>query len=62
VALLDAVEALRASGTLAFATMDAGPHVKVLCETRDAERVRAALEATGVAREVRVARPGPGVV
>jgi diphosphomevalonate decarboxylase len=61
VTLLDAVESLRARGTLAYATMDAGPHVKVLCTNADAPAVQRALEATGAAVEVRIARPGPGV-
>ena len=43
-AALDAVHALRRAGVSAWATMDAGPHVKVLCATEDAARVRAALE------------------
>jgi diphosphomevalonate decarboxylase len=59
--LLDAVEALRIAGTAAYATMDAGPHVKVLCMASDAPAVQRALEATGAAVEVRVARPGDGV-
>ena len=59
--LLDAVEALRHDGVAAYATMDAGPHVKVLCAGCDAERVANAMRATGVTVDVRVARPGPGV-
>lgn len=60
--VLDRVEALRRDGTGAWATMDAGPHVKVLCAGADADRVAAALrEASGVI-DVRVARPGEGVV
>jgi len=43
-AALDAVQTLRRQGVSAWATMDAGPHVKVLCSTADADRVRAALE------------------
>lgn len=59
--LLDRVEGLRKEGVGAWATMDAGPHVKVLCAGGDAERVAAALgEVKGVI-DVRVARPGPGV-
>jgi diphosphomevalonate decarboxylase len=59
--VLDRVEALRREGTGAWATMDAGPHVKVLCAGGDAERVAVALrDATGVI-DVRVARPGEGV-
>ncbi|MCA9543981.1 MAG: diphosphomevalonate decarboxylase [Myxococcales bacterium] len=57
---LDAVEALRADGVSAWATMDAGPHVKVLCHAADAARVHQALiDVVGVS-EVLVARPGPG--
>ena len=43
VAALHAVFALRRDGVAAYATMDAGPQVKVLCAAADAERVRAAL-------------------
>jgi diphosphomevalonate decarboxylase len=59
--LLDAVEELRQDGIGAWATMDAGPHVKVLCATQSAERVAALLRSTGVTVDVLVARPGPGV-
>jgi diphosphomevalonate decarboxylase len=60
--VLDRVEALRREGTGAWATMDAGPHVKVFCAGGDAERVAATLrEAPGVI-DVRIARPGEGVV
>lgn len=57
---LRTVHALRAAGTGAWATMDAGPHVKVLVHRDDEGRVREALEATpGVLRVLR-AVPGPG--
>ncbi len=56
-AVLDRVEALRAAGTLAYATIDAGPNVVVLCEPETAERIAA--ELSDVASTV-VARPGPG--
>jgi diphosphomevalonate decarboxylase len=46
---LAAVRTLRAQGTAAFATMDAGPHVKVLCRAADASAVGSAL------------RPIPGI-
>ena len=59
--LLAAVNELRASGTGAWATMDAGPHVKVLCAADDSEKVVAALVSTGVTTQVIVARPGSGV-
>jgi diphosphomevalonate decarboxylase len=60
-ALLEVVDQLRADGIAAYATMDAGPHVKVLCARGDAERVASALRDSGSAVEVRIARPGPGV-
>lgn len=60
VAALARVRALRAAGTLAFATIDAGPHVKVLAEARDLGTVTAAMrEVPGVERLI-VARPGAG--
>lgn len=57
VALLDAVEALRPA-TGAWYTMDAGPHVKVLCATADVDAVVAAM--SPYAEAVRVCAPGPG--
>jgi diphosphomevalonate decarboxylase len=54
------VRELRAAGRAAWATMDAGPHVKVLVSSADAEAVAASMrEVPGVLR-VLVARPGPG--
>ncbi|QCR18931.1 diphosphomevalonate decarboxylase [Agrococcus sp. SGAir0287] len=55
--VLDRVEALRAQGVLAYATIDAGPNVVVLCAPDDAERIAADL--ADVASTL-VARPGPG--
>jgi diphosphomevalonate decarboxylase len=43
IACIHAVMALRNAGTSAWLTMDAGPNVKVLCATADADRVQAAL-------------------
>ncbi len=42
---LRAVRELRAAGCRVFATMDAGPQVKAVCEPDDAERVEATLKA-----------------
>jgi diphosphomevalonate decarboxylase len=57
---LAAVRSLRASGTRAYATVDAGPHVKVLVEPGDATRVRAEMERVpGVIRIIE-GRPGEG--
>jgi diphosphomevalonate decarboxylase len=59
-AALETVRALRARGTAAFFTIDAGPHVKVLCASGDAATVSEALLRTpGVLRTV-VAAPGRG--
>jgi diphosphomevalonate decarboxylase len=57
---LAAVRALRAAGTPAYATIDAGPHVKVLARPGDTAAVRAAMASVpGVLRIVE-ARPGEG--
>ena len=58
--LLAAVRGLRASGVSAYATMDAGPHVKVLVLSPDEKRVETVLKSVpGVVRILR-ARPGAG--
>lgn len=55
---LAAVRALRAAGTPAFATIDAGPHVKVLVRPEDSARARETMQATpGV---VRIIEAGAG--
>ena len=60
IAAISRVRALRAEGASAFFTIDAGPHVKVLCDAREAEAVAAALaETPGVLRTL-IAAPGPG--
>ncbi len=59
--LLDRVEALRQQGFGAWATMDAGPHVKVLCMAPEANRVAEALRTVPGVIEARVARPGAGI-
>jgi diphosphomevalonate decarboxylase len=59
-AAMACVRDLRARGVAAFFTIDAGPHVKVLCASADGPAVAAALEAVpGVLRTL-VAAPGPG--
>jgi diphosphomevalonate decarboxylase len=50
---LATVRALRAEGVCAYATMDAGPHLKCLVHARDAERARERLaRAPGVLRVI----------
>jgi diphosphomevalonate decarboxylase len=59
-AALGTVKNLRASGVDAYFTIDAGPHVKVLCASSDAARVEAALAATPQVMRVLRLAPGPG--
>jgi diphosphomevalonate decarboxylase len=60
IAAMACVRALRVEGASAFFTIDAGPHVKVLCDAREAEAVAAALAGTpGVLRTL-IAAPGLG--
>jgi diphosphomevalonate decarboxylase len=61
VAALQTVTGLRQRGASAWSTMDAGPHVKVLCEAADARRVEQALQRTPGVLETRIAKPGPGI-
>jgi diphosphomevalonate decarboxylase len=56
---MERVKTLRAEGTRAYYTMDAGPHVKVLCEAADAARVAAALAGVEGVERVIVSAPGP---
>ncbi len=57
-AAMEAVRTLRRAGTLAYFTMDAGPHVKVLTRSESADAVERALAAVpGVSS---VLRSGPG--
>ncbi|MFW6051136.1 MAG: diphosphomevalonate decarboxylase [Myxococcota bacterium] len=61
-AALTTVRRLREDrGIPAYATMDAGPHVKVLCRGRDADAVRRALGRTEGVLHTLVCRPGPAV-
>jgi len=59
--VLSLTRKLRERGTLCFRTMDAGPHVKVLCQAVDAPTIAAHLRAQPGVIEVLVAEPGPGL-
>ncbi len=61
ISALHAVHALRERGVAAYATMDAGPHVKVLCQAPDAARIQQALRRVAGVLSTVVLRPGPGV-
>ncbi len=58
--VLETVRTLRASGVYAYATMDAGPHVKVLVLPDSNEAALAALTATPGVLRVISAEPGDG--
>jgi diphosphomevalonate decarboxylase len=59
-AAIATVKQLRASGTPAYFTIDAGPHVKVLCASADARLVERALGTTPGVMKVLSLAPGPG--
>jgi len=58
--VVERVRGLRRAGTLAFYTMDAGPHVKVMCEPRNAEAVAEALAGVEGVERVLTSNAGPG--
>ncbi len=59
VTVLDAVLELRRSGVSAWATMDAGPNVKVLCRRAEADRVAGVVREAVRGGSVHIAGPGP---
>ncbi|MGB3439870.1 MAG: diphosphomevalonate decarboxylase [Actinophytocola sp.] len=59
VAVLDSVLELRRAGVSAYATMDAGPNVKILCYPEDAGRVAGAASAASAHCSTVVAGLGP---
>ncbi len=61
-AVLDRVRDLRAAGLGCWATMDAGPNVKVLCRGADLAAVAAGLADAVPTASLLPARPGPGLV
>jgi diphosphomevalonate decarboxylase len=60
IALLSAVRTLRGNGRVAWATMDAGPHVKVLTTVEDADHVARALAGVEGVTATTVSAPGDG--
>jgi diphosphomevalonate decarboxylase len=60
VTVLDCVLQLRRDAVAAYATMDAGPNVKVLCRQADARRVADFIRGAVPDGTVIVAGPGPG--
>ncbi|MCS6899598.1 MAG: diphosphomevalonate decarboxylase [Myxococcales bacterium] len=60
VEILATVREMRSSGLGAWFTIDAGPHVKVLCAPADEARVKKVLEAIPGVLRVLIASPGEG--
>lgn len=60
IAVLTAVRQLRRAGRAAWATIDAGPHVKVLTTVDDASFVERKLAAIDGVTETMISKPGPG--
>lgn len=58
---IQAVQDLRASGVLAYYTIDAGPNVKVLCRASQMNQVEAFLANQFEAMEFIKTTPGPGI-
>ena len=58
--LLDCVKSLRQDGVSAWATMDAGPHVKVLCSPEDAELIKRTLSNVPNVEEILILSSGEG--
>lgn len=60
VAALDLVASLREEGTECYATMDAGPNVKVICRSGDADAIARRFRAEFDGIDVLVSGSGPG--
>ncbi|MES2504426.1 MAG: diphosphomevalonate decarboxylase [Myxococcota bacterium] len=58
--VMAAVHSLRQQGLPAYFTLDAGPHVKVLCEQKNAEALQRELSNIVGVSGVTLAGPGPG--
>lgn len=59
--IIETVKALRATGIPVYATMDAGPNVKLISQPADTEKIMAALRQVLPEIQVTVATPGPGI-
>ena len=55
-----AIRDLRKRGIAAWSTIDAGPHIKVLCHPESAPKVAETLEAIAGIDQSILCRPGPG--
>jgi diphosphomevalonate decarboxylase len=60
IAVMNAVRDLRQQGIQAYFTLDAGPHVKVLCLSRDVAFLTVELQRIPGIQKIQHAKPGPG--
>lgn len=60
VEVIHQVESLRDKGIECYASIDAGAHVGVLCQSGDANEIYHALSGVGGITQVLIAHPGPG--
>lgn len=58
---IQTVENLRADGINCYYTLDAGPNVKIICQSHDTTAIKTALQAHFTAEQLIVAQPGPGM-
>lgn len=59
--ILEEVKSLRKAGYLAYATMDAGPNVKIITTLDQAPAIKAALAERFLKIQFDIATPGPGI-
>jgi diphosphomevalonate decarboxylase len=59
--IIELVTQLRQQGIGAWYTMDAGPHVKILCQPTDAQRICEAVKSSGVSLKTTMDSMGAGV-
>ena len=60
IAVMNKVKALRNDGVNCYFTMDAGPHVKVLCKAQHAEDIAKSFKKIKGIVRIDIAKPGPG--
>ncbi|KRN02233.1 phosphomevalonate kinase [Levilactobacillus senmaizukei DSM 21775 = NBRC 103853] len=58
---MQAVQDLRAAGTACYYTLDAGPNVKIFCQTADLPKITQTMADLFGPEHVIVAHPGPGI-
>lgn len=59
--IMNVIQELRAKGIEAYFTIDAGPNVKVICESKDEEIVFKTLQGLPMVKDIHTCQPGPGI-